>query len=111
MKKITIILIIMFSFFSKVSANYSQLAYEFHFQNIEGGVIKLSDYKNKIIGMFKVISYDRSIHSSCMIYQTLIQVKNNIRTRVSAVCQPSYENYYYYDFLTLTYLEFHLHQK
>ena len=59
------------------------------------------DYKNKIIGMFKVISYDRSIHSSCMIYQTLIQVKNNIRTRVSAVCKPSYENYYYYDFITL----------
>lgn len=46
----------MFGFFSKVSANYSQLAYEFHFQNIEGGIIKLSDYKNKIIVLVNVAS-------------------------------------------------------
>jgi glutathione peroxidase len=56
MKKIFIILIIMFSFFKSSSANYSQLAYEFEFTSIDGGLIKLSDYKNKVIILVNVAS-------------------------------------------------------
>ena len=56
MKKILVILFIMFSFFNKVSANYSQLAYEFNFKNLDGGTIKLSDYKNKVIVLVNVAS-------------------------------------------------------
>jgi glutathione peroxidase len=56
MKKIFVILIIMFSFFKSSSANYSQLAYEFEFTSIDGGLIKLSDYKNKVIILVNVAS-------------------------------------------------------
>jgi|TARA_B110000211_G_scaffold19596_1_gene20289 glutathione peroxidase len=56
MKKILILLIVMFSFFTKASANYSQLAYEFEFQSLDGGIIKLSDYKNKVLVIVNVAS-------------------------------------------------------
>ena len=46
----------MFSFFNKTSANYTQLAYDFDFQSLEGDVIKLSNYKNKIIIVVNVAS-------------------------------------------------------
>ena len=54
------------------------------------------DYKNKTIGVFKVIQYD---NRGCMIFQSLIQIKRNIRTNVAMVCQNS--NGTYYDFLTV----------
>ena len=56
MRKLIIIFIIMFSFFNKTSANYTQLAYDFDFQSLEGDVIKLSNYKNKIIIVVNVAS-------------------------------------------------------
>tara|TARA_B100000767_G_C19708401_1_gene511629 strand:- start:267 stop:812 length:546 start_codon:yes stop_codon:yes gene_type:complete len=56
MKKIIIILIIMLSFFNKVSANYTQLAYKFQFKSLDGDFIKLSDYKDKIIVIVNVAS-------------------------------------------------------
>jgi glutathione peroxidase len=56
MKKTVIILFMMFSFFNKASGNYSQLAYEFQFNNIDGEFIKLSDYKNKVIVLVNVAS-------------------------------------------------------
>jgi glutathione peroxidase len=56
MKKILIILIIMFSFFNKVSANYDQLAYEFQFKSLDEGFIKLNDYKDKVIVLVNVAS-------------------------------------------------------
>ena len=46
----------MFSFFNKVSANYTQLAYKFQFKSLDGGSIKLSDYKDKIIVIVNVAS-------------------------------------------------------
>ena len=46
----------MFSFFNKSLANYSQLAYEFQFQSLDGELIKLSDYKNKVIVVVNVAS-------------------------------------------------------
>ena len=56
MKKILIILLIMFSFFNKSLANYSQLAYEFKFKGLSGELIKLSDYENKVIIVVNVAS-------------------------------------------------------
>tara|TARA_X000000368_G_C22565056_1_gene508098 strand:+ start:58 stop:573 length:516 start_codon:yes stop_codon:yes gene_type:complete len=46
----------MFSFFSKVSANYSKLAYDFNFNGIDGNKIELSDYRNKVIVVVNVAS-------------------------------------------------------
>jgi len=56
MKKTFIILIIMFSFFNKVSANYTQLAHDFKFTGIDGQSIKISDYKEKVIVVVNVAS-------------------------------------------------------
>ena len=56
MKKIVVFLIIMFSLFNNVSANYSQLAYDFQFKGINGNIIKLSDFKNKVIVVVNVAS-------------------------------------------------------
>jgi glutathione peroxidase len=56
MKKTFIILVIMFSFFKTVSANYTQLAYEFEFKGIDGQSIKISDYKEKVIVVVNVAS-------------------------------------------------------
>lgn len=46
----------MFSFFDKSLANYSQLAYEFQFKSIDGGLIKLSEFKDKVIVVVNVAS-------------------------------------------------------
>ena len=56
MKKIFFILIIMFSFFTKGSANYTQLAHEFKFNSIDGQSIDLNEYKNKVIVVVNVAS-------------------------------------------------------
>ena len=46
----------MFSFFNNLSANYSKLAYDFQFKSIDGEIIKLSDYKNKVLVIVNVAS-------------------------------------------------------
>ena len=46
----------MFGLFNSASANYTQLAYDFQFKSIDGKVIKLSDYKNKVIVVVNVAS-------------------------------------------------------
>ena len=46
----------MFSFFNSATANYSQLAYEFEFKSLDGKMIKLSDYKNKVVLLVNVAS-------------------------------------------------------
>ena len=46
----------MFSFFNKVSANYTKLAHEFEFKGIDGQSIKISDYKEKVIVVVNVAS-------------------------------------------------------
>ena len=56
MKKILIITIIMFSFFSKTNANYEQLAHEFSFKSIDGGKINLQNYKDNVIVVVNVAS-------------------------------------------------------
>ena len=56
MKKIIIVFFIMFSFFTKASSAYDKLAYEFDFNGIEGGVISLKNYKDKVIVVVNVAS-------------------------------------------------------
>ena len=46
----------MFSFFSKVNSAYDKLAYEFSFNSIEGNLINLMDYENKVIVVVNVAS-------------------------------------------------------
>ena len=46
----------MLSFFAKASANYSSLAYEFSFNSLDGSMIKLEDYKDKIVVVVNVAS-------------------------------------------------------
>ena len=46
----------MFSFFSNLSAQYTNLAYEYTFDGIDGNKINLDNYKNKIIVIVNVAS-------------------------------------------------------
>ena len=55
MKKIFIILF-MFSFFSKVLAGNNGNAYDYEFNSIDGDLIKLSQYKGKVIVVVNVAS-------------------------------------------------------
>ena len=55
MKKIFIILF-MFSFFSKVIAENNGTAYDYEFKSIDGDLIKLSQYKGKVIVVVNVAS-------------------------------------------------------
>ena len=56
MRKIFILFIIMFSFFSKNLSAYEKLAYDFSFINIEEGLINLKDYKGKTLIIVNVAS-------------------------------------------------------
>jgi glutathione peroxidase len=56
MKKKIILLIIMFSFFSNANAKSNLLATSFSFNGIDGNVIDLSEYKDKIIIVVNVAS-------------------------------------------------------
>ena len=47
---------LMFSFFTKTSANYENLAYDFEFKNIDGKIVKLSNFKDKLIVVVNVAS-------------------------------------------------------
>jgi|TARA_B100000767_G_scaffold103390_1_gene99281 glutathione peroxidase len=46
----------MFSFFTKVNAQYDQLASHFSFESVDGKSINLSDYKEKVILVVNVAS-------------------------------------------------------
>ena len=46
----------MFGFLTKVNADYDKLAYDFKFKGIEGDLINLKDYKNKVIVVVNVAS-------------------------------------------------------
>ena len=56
MKKILILFIIMFSFFTKGNAQYEQLATDFSFKDINGNSIELANYKEKVIVVLNVAS-------------------------------------------------------
>ena len=45
------------TFFStKISTNYDKLAYDFNFNDLEGNLLKLSEYRNKVIVVINVAS-------------------------------------------------------
>jgi len=46
----------MFGFFTSATANYERLAYDFEFKNIDGKVINLNNYKDKVILVVNVAS-------------------------------------------------------
>ena len=46
----------MFGLFNKAHSNYSSLAYDFQFKGIEGNIVKLSDFKDKVIVVVNVAS-------------------------------------------------------
>jgi len=46
----------MFGFLNNASANYTKLAYDFQFKGIDGKIIKLSNYQNKVIVVVNVAS-------------------------------------------------------
>ena len=50
------ILFFMFGIFNNVSANYSNLAYDFSFDGIDGKIINLSQFKDKVIVVVNVAS-------------------------------------------------------
>ena len=54
--KIITLIIIMFSFFTKGNAQYDQLATDFSFNSVEGNIINLADYKEKVIIIVNVAS-------------------------------------------------------
>ena len=54
-KKIVTV-IIMSIFTSAVSANYDKLAYDFHFKDLDGSALNLSEFKNKVIVVVNVAS-------------------------------------------------------
>ncbi len=49
-------ILIMFGIFSKASANYSNLVYDYNFNSIDGNNINLNDYRNKVIVVVNVAS-------------------------------------------------------
>ena len=52
-----ILLILMFSLFTNLNAsNYEKLAYDFSFTGIDGTLINLSDFKNKVVVVVNVAS-------------------------------------------------------
>ena len=46
----------MFSIFNKSMSNYSNLAYEYQFEGIDGNIIKLEEFKNKVVIVVNVAS-------------------------------------------------------
>ena len=62
----------------------------------DNDILSRIDYTNKTLGVFKVIKYEQW---GCMIFQTLIQIKKEIKTNVAMVCQKSHGTFF--DFLTV----------
>ena len=57
MRKVLLILFIMFFFKTSVNANYEKKIYDFSIESITGEVINFSEYKNKVILIVNTASY------------------------------------------------------
>ena len=57
MKKVLIILIIMFSFFTNAYSKYNKLVYDFDFNGIDGKKISLKDYSDKVQKRIKKLTF------------------------------------------------------
>ena len=47
--KIFIIVVMIFFFGNNINADYKKLAYDFKFKDLDGSILSLSEYKNKIM--------------------------------------------------------------
>ena len=56
MKKIIFILVMLSFFTTNSKSSYKKLAYDFSFKDLDGSVIKLSDYKNNVLLVTNVAS-------------------------------------------------------
>ena len=56
MKKIFLLTFFMFGFFNNILAGSSGMAYDYKFNGIDGGIIDLNDYKEKVIVIVNVAS-------------------------------------------------------
>jgi len=54
--RLILLILIMTLFNNKISANYEVLAHNFNFKDLDGSVLKLSEYKNKVIVVVNVAS-------------------------------------------------------
>ena len=54
--KIVLLIMIMSLFSTNVSGNYDKLAYDFNFNDLDGSLLNLSEYKNKVIVVVNVAS-------------------------------------------------------
>ena len=54
--KYLLLAMIMSFFTTGVSADYSKVAYDFNFNDLDGSILKLSEYKNKVIVVVNVAS-------------------------------------------------------
>ena len=54
--KIFIIVVMIFFFGNNINADYKKLAYDFKFKDLDGSILSLSEYKNKIMIIINVAS-------------------------------------------------------
>ena len=54
--KLLLLIIIMSFFGNNVSAKYEKLAYDFQFKDLDGSILNISEYKNKVIVVVNVAS-------------------------------------------------------
>ena len=54
--KVIVLLIMIYIFVNKLSANYEKLAYDLEFKDLDGSSLNLSDYKGKVIVVVTVAS-------------------------------------------------------
>ena len=54
--KFFLLIITMSLFFTSATSNYDKLAYDFNFNDLDGSIINLSEYKNKVIVIINVAS-------------------------------------------------------
>ena len=54
--KYLLLAVIMSFFTTGVSGDYSKVAYDFNFNDLDGSILKLSEYKNKVIVVVNVAS-------------------------------------------------------
>jgi glutathione peroxidase len=80
MKKITVfslVLLFMIFFNNNLSAKYEKLAYDFAFKDLDGSILNLSDYKNKVILVINVASQCGFTNQ----YEDLQKIWNNYQSK------------------------------
>ena len=74
----------MFGFLSKANSSYDKLAYEFKFNGIEGKLINLKDYEDKVIVVVNVASRCGFTRQ----YRDLQELQNNYGDKLNILAVP-----------------------